>query len=159
MAESKGNSEGIIIVLTALGLLVGAVAAYFQWKQGADGDERPRTEQVEIADDLTLDIGPETGLTLVPLADGVLHGVSYDAGLEGLPLVHAVPRSGAWRGALCAGDVIIDINGDAPADNAEEIESQLEEANAVLVRPGNKLSQAPGPESALQLHLGEARTC
>jgi len=161
MSDEKRNDR-VIIWLTALGLLVGLAAVFIE-AVGVFDRERPAQEQAEQVDDRAgavpgLEFGPHTGVGVAPLSEASTNS-EYDSGLEGLPMVHTPPRSGEWRSSLCAGDVIIEINGEPAADGAEGIEAQLGEATVVLVRPRANLAAAPGPESSLRVSSGDARRC
>ncbi len=161
MSDEKRNDR-IIIWLTALGLLVGLAAVFIE-AVGVFDRGRPVQEQTERVDEGPnevpgLEFGPHTGIGVAPLSEATSNA-EYDSGLEGLPMVHVAPRSGEWRSALCASDVIIEINGVPAADGAEAIEAQLNDATVVLVRPRANLAAAPGPESSLRVNSGDTRRC
>lgn len=156
--ETSKKNDRIIIWLTALGLLVGVAAVTIEAADLFDRQPRKQAETSDASDVSGGDFGPRTGIGIATLSADTFAG-AFDAGLEGEPQVSERPRSGEWRTALCAGDVIIEIDGMVPADGAEAIEGQLEAATTALVRPRAKLAEPPGPESSLSVRRGETRRC
>lgn len=144
------------LALGVLGVLFGGVQAYLQWKQNQQTAPGAAPAATQIVQPVAAQTG-QTGLAIAPLSQAI--GVQFDPGLVGLPYVVAPPTSGAWSGSFCAGDVLTEIGGSPPQDGVEEIESQLDDAHAVSVRPRAKLNSPPGPDISRELQRGDPRTC
>lgn len=161
MAEEKRGGDRTVIVLAALGLLVGVFGLYFAYQELElqKGGRQPASP----TDEAPLDVSGAvqrgaSGLGVVSLSEGAV-SVDFDPGLVGMPMVRAQPNGGAWRDGLCEGDVIIEIDGVTAQDEIEALEGQLSGATTIVVRPRAALADPPGPNTSVRVHADEARRC